>query len=758
MKRPVLTLVASSALIALGATPAAHAQSPASSDTDAAAAAATTERITITGGRGQVRSVQALSRDEFEAASAAGQSPLATVARLPGVNFQSADALGNYEWSARFTVRAFSQNQLGFTLDGVPLGDMSYGNLNGLHISRAISSENVARALLSQGTGALDTASSSNLGGTLQFYSSDPAETFGFSLAQTFGTDGNLRTFARLDSGETALGSVFLSLTRQAADKWKGSGQQRQDQLNLKLAKTFGDHRLTAFLNTSDRSEIDYQDMSLEMIDRLGYGWDNFYPDFAAAVNASNTLCGNGGSTYVPQCDDAYYAGSGLRKDSLGGITLDAALADGIDLRTTLYHHDNRGRGLWYTPYTPSPDGTPVSLRTTEYGIDRWGVTATLDMALGAHQLRAFVWTEDNDHRQARRFYATSPGAVPDPYVFPKDPFFTQWQYRFNTRTTQFAFSDTVELTDRLSLSAGFKSLSADITAQRLVGTGPQGSISASKGFLPQFGLNYRLSKSDEVFAGLSRNMRVFQASAVGTTPFATTQEGFDAIKDTLRPETSTNLELGWRTGGRLYEGAVTLYAVDFRDRLLGVTQGAGILGNPTVLSNVGGVRTHGLEAALSVRLMRGLSWYNSLSLSKSTYRDDVVSRDASDQVSVVPIAGKEVVDAPRTMFKSVLSWDDGVWFGEAGFDHMSKRYYSYLNDASVPGRSLVNVSAGVRIRPLGFLTAATLRAGITNLTDRRYVATLGSNGFVNSDPAGTAQTLQLGAPRQVFLTLAGDF
>ncbi|MFX7926576.1 hypothetical protein ABTK22_19735, partial [Acinetobacter baumannii] len=77
-------------------------------------------------------------------AAAIGLSPLATVSRLPGVNFQSADPLGNYEWSTRFTVRAFSQNQLGFTLDGVPLGDMSYGNLNGLHISRAISSENVA--------------------------------------------------------------------------------------------------------------------------------------------------------------------------------------------------------------------------------------------------------------------------------------------------------------------------------------------------------------------------------------------------------------------------------------------------------------------------------------------------------------------------------------------------------------------------------------------------------------------------------------
>jgi len=49
------------------------------------------------------------------------------------------------------SVRGFNQNQLGFTLDDIPLGDMSYGNWNGLHISRAITDENIGRIVLSQG-------------------------------------------------------------------------------------------------------------------------------------------------------------------------------------------------------------------------------------------------------------------------------------------------------------------------------------------------------------------------------------------------------------------------------------------------------------------------------------------------------------------------------------------------------------------------------------------------------------------------------
>ncbi|MBC7377146.1 MAG: TonB-dependent receptor [Burkholderiaceae bacterium] len=708
------------------------------------------ERVTVTLGRGQLRSVQGLTKVDFDNAIS-GTSPLATVSRLPGVNFQSADSLGNYEWSTRFTVRSFSQNQLGFTLDDVPLGDMSYGNLNGLHISRAISSENVSRALLSQGTGSLETASSSNLGGTLQFYSSDPSEKFGFDVRETLGSDKNRRTFLRLDSGASEFGQFFISYTHQNADKWKGQGEQRSEQWNLKYVKQFGDHRFSAFLNTSDRREIDYQDMSLEMIKRLGYNWDNFYPDVSAAIKASNTLCGNGGSTYVAQCDDAYYAGSGLRKDRLAGATLDAKLADKLRLKTTVYNHHNEGRGLWYTPYTASPDKTPVALRTTEYEIKRTGLVASLDYELDAHQIKIAFWHEKNDFDQARRFYATSPTAVPSPYDFPSNPFFTQWQYAFSTKTDQFSVADTVALSKDLTLGFGFKSLKVKIDGQLQVGSDkPSDSITVSKGFLPQVGLNYQLSASDEIFASAARNMRAFQGAATGTTPFATTAAGFAAIKGNLKPETSDTVEAGWRTQNALYQGSLTAYLVNFHDRLLGVQQGAGIQGNPTVLSNVGGVRSTGIEAALSLRLAPGISWYTSVSQSSATYRNDVVSNGVT-----VATSGKHVTDAPDSMVKSILSYDKGDLFGSVGLDYMSKRHYTYLNDGVVPARTLANLSAGYRSKSLGFVSNGSVQVGVSNLFDKQYISTVGSNGFSNSDPTGTGQTLLTGAPRQLFITFS---
>jgi iron complex outermembrane receptor protein len=139
-------------------------------------------------GQGQSRQVQTITTTQIEVL-AAGSSPLRAIEKLPGVSFQSADAFGAYEWSTRVAIRGFDQSRLGFTLDGVPLGDMSYGNYNGLHISRAVTSEDLGKVELAQGAGSLSTASTSNLGGTLQFFTRDPSSEFHVQTNATVGSD-----------------------------------------------------------------------------------------------------------------------------------------------------------------------------------------------------------------------------------------------------------------------------------------------------------------------------------------------------------------------------------------------------------------------------------------------------------------------------------------------------------------------------------------------------------------------------------------
>jgi iron complex outermembrane receptor protein len=695
-------------------------------------------------GRGQTRQVQNVTRVDL-AEAAPGTSPLKVLEKLPGVSFQSADPFGAYEWSTRISIRGFNQNQLGFTLDGIPLGDMSYGNNNGLHISRAISSENIGRIEVSQGAGALGTASTSNLGGTVQFFTLDPSENRAVTFAQTLGSDSTKRTFVRLDSGRFDSGTKFyLSATRQRAEKWKGEGDQNQDQFNAKFMHAFGDNTVSGFVNYSKRVEIDYQDLSLDMVRRLGYDWDNYAPDWQRALDAAAGKYSGG----VNNLDDAYYQASGLRRDWLGGVTLDLRLSPASTLKTTVYHHSNEGQGHWYTPYTPSSPTMPISLRTTEYRIGRDGALADWSWEVAGNTIAAGFWGERNLHTLTRNFYAVN--GPQDTNYFLSNPMSTGFKQDFTTTTTQYYLQDTLSLLDdRLTFTAGFKSPKVHIDAVARVGTRAQGSITAQKSFLPQVGLNYKFSPDIEGFASVSRNMRAFQPGVSG--PFSQTQSAFDIGTPNLRPETSTTTDLGVRFRQDALQGSLALYHADFKDRLMSVAACAGIVGCPSTFVNVGKVETQGVEAIAVWRFSRAFSWFNSFTFNDSKYKSNYV-----DNNKVVAIDGKQVVDTPRTMFDTELSYENGGWFARLNAKYTDKRYYTYTNDAGVPSYWLANLSGGLKFHTVGMFKELTLQANVTNLFDKRYLGTIGSNGFVTSDPTGSFATLLTGAPRQFFVTLNG--
>jgi iron complex outermembrane receptor protein len=693
--------------------------------------------------QGQVRQVQNITRKDLELVTP-GTSPLKTLDKLPGVSFQSADAFGAYEWSSHIAIRGFNQNQLGFTLDGIPLGDMSYRNHNGLHISRAISSENIGSVTVSQGTGALGTASTSNLGGTVAFTTRGPSETAGATLAQTVGSDSSSRSFVRVDTGRLASGTkAYVSLTRQRADKWKGEGGQDQDQFNARVEQDVGANVLSAFFNYSTRDETDYQDLSFDAVRRLGYGWDNYAPDWQRAVNAARGVYSGG----VNNLDDAYYLGRGLRNDWIGGLAFDWNPLDTLRLKTTVYGHRNHGESHWYTPYTPSSATVPISIRAQEYAIGRGGVVSDLTWELGRHTVSAGVWRENATHSWTRSFYAVNGPEDSDHFL--ENPFSTVIAQRFSSKTTQFYLQDSVTLLERLKLDVGFKSTKATIDGANLAGGRAAGRLDASKRFLPQAGLTYALGPGHELFASWSRNMHAYIGGADG--PFSQTQEAFDLSAGSVKPETSTNVDLGIRVRRGAFQGSVALYSADFKDRQLNVASCTGIVGCPTVLTNVGKVRTRGVEAALDWKLAQDWSWFNSFTYNDSVYRSAPLYYEGA---TAIDVNGKRVVDAPRVLFNSGLSFERAGWFARLDAKYTGTRYYTYLNDSPVPSYWLGNLGAGYRLGSIGPFKSATLQLNVTNLADKKYFATIGTNGYASSDPNGTFATMLAGAPRSAFLSL----
>lgn len=735
----------------------------AATDTDASGI----ETVVVLG-KGQTKQIQSVSAPDITV-SAPGTSPIKAISELPSVNYQAADPYGAYEWAVRVTVRGFNQNQMGFTLDDIPLGDMSYGNHNGLHISRAVSAENIGTADLSQGAGSLGTASTSNLGGTLMFHTSAPLETFGVNVSSSAGSNSAFHEFIRIDSGTLAGGgSGYVSYLYQTSDKWKGDGLQKQQQINAKYVQPIGPVTLSGFFDYSARRENDYQDLSLALIRRGGYKWDNISDDWNKALQIARTYqantggdCpevggGDGSNSYpapVKCVDDAYYNASGLRNDALGGVSANWTILDTMVLHVTGYGHNNKGMGTWDTPYVASPDGTPISMRTTEYGINRYGILSSLTWTLYNHTIDVGYWYENNNFHQARRFYAMHEEAPRGDLSFPTDPFYTQWEYKFLTLTNVFHLEDTWQLTDSLKLEYGFRSQQVNNTAHVIVGT-ISGKISASADFLPQIGVNYAIDSRNEVFADYAENQRAF-VSAATAGPFSTTQAGFDAIRNNLKPETTHSVESGYRFNGDDLQGLLAVYYVKFKNRLLATTLGSGVQGNPSALANVGSVTSYGFEAAGTWKFATNLSLFGSYAFNASTYDDNTYNGNG-DITALTK--DRTTVDAPKHLLKGKLGYDDGALFAHVDGSYMSRRFYTYTNDGSVSSQTVFDLTVGYRIQSSTIANGMELQANVNNLFDAKYISTIGTNGFVNTDSSGSFQSMMVGAPRQLFVTLRKQF
>jgi len=757
------TLVAESAAIAASA--------PADAVPGATVDAADTMDEIVVYGRGQIRQVAEVGAADI-AQLTPGSSPFKAIEKLPGVNFESADAFGVYEWSTRITLRGFGQNQLGFTLDGVPLGDMSYGNTNGLHISRAIISDNIGRVEVSQGAGALGTASTSNLGGTIEFFSRTPSEAFGLTANGTYGSNNTYRGFARVDTGDVGRFKGYLSYSYINAGKWKGVGEQRAHQVNAKGVFDLGAVKVTGFADFSDRKEQDYQDLSLDIINRLGYRDDNIANNWPLALRIAQVAANRGDvGGFVPRkantagtvypspyatVDDAYYDAGGLRRDYLTGLKVDGEIAPNLTASAQAYYHNNKGQGSWFTPYVASPSGNDVAFRTTEYSISRYGFLGNVDYEIARNKIAATIWYENNDFKQARRYYDVSGSTVPSTsaLTYQANPFFTQWYFAFNTKTIQLSIQDVFELNDKLSISAGIKGNSVKLNAAQLIASSlAAGSIKNENFFQPQAGVLYKLDDSNELFANYTENQRAFTAAATGGSPFATTQVGFDNIRGRLRPERSRTAEGGYRFGAGPLRGVVAAYYVDFSNRIIATAAGAGIVGNPTVLANAGSVRSYGIESGVTWRIAPPLTVTASYAYNDSTYRDNVVDANG---VVLQPIKGKTTVDTPHHTANVELAYEQSGAYLRGNVNYLSKRYFTYTNDQSVPDHVIVDAKIGYRFSGRNhFLDGLGIEGSVTNLFDKTYISTIGSNGFGYK---GDNQTLLAGAPRQLFVTVSKAF
>jgi iron complex outermembrane receptor protein len=430
----------------------------------------------------QTRSATVIAQAEIQKVLP-GVSPLKAIATLPGVLYITADPWGNNEQNAQIFIHGFAANQLGYTMDGIPLGDQSYGNYNGLSPQRAIVSETVGRVVVSAGAGDLATASNSNLGGTVETYSSNPLDRPGIQAAQTVGSYDTSRTFVRIDSGTFGPGgtnSAYISAVRQRARAWDFNGLQGGWQANAKFVHDSKIGKLTLYVDYNDTTQPN-EDATVFFKPSAGnvanaiqlytpYTKPFFYPDFSGY--RASYLSGLGNSPAALGSNYRNYYSDAQRTDYLGYARFDAHLGENIQVSTTAYYHHNDGVGVVAGPlgqsittaqpyldpnYAALPStcrftangngirptactaltdaqanvagaalvaatgGSGLITRTTEYRIDRGGMIAALTADLGHHKVELGGWFEHNSTTQWRRWYGVNVNAPSSstPYIRP---------------------------------------------------------------------------------------------------------------------------------------------------------------------------------------------------------------------------------------------------------------------------------------------------------------------------------------------------
>ena len=759
-----------------------------------------------------------------------GLNPLKAIETLPGVVFLTADPWGANEQNQSLYIHGFNAQQLGYTLDGVPLGDGQYGEWNGLGLSRAVISETVSLVNLATGAGAVGIASTSNLGGAIETFTSDPLKQMGGQVDQSVGSYDAIRTFARFDTGNIGFNSYAdVAFLHQQAKAWDFDGRQGGDQVNAKFIHEGAYGRVTLFGDYSQHTNPNEDSITLgPNTANAPYTRPFAYPNLAsyeAYVAGSPSLNPQKGSrgNYFPN-----YFSAEQREDELVYAKHEWTVTDDIKWTNQGYFQNSRGRGVvggpanasvptylpvggtasqsYFAGLTPQQvvndyGGSGIAVRTTEYTIDRSGYISHLDWELDKHSITTGLWFENNFADQMRRWYPFSTvNSDLSPYDVPSTPStisgsaalallksaatlgntaITQYGFHSTTQDLQYHLQDQWQALPDLLVSAGFKSTlqwaTGDFIVQQPGTPLPDGSIDSRNYFLPQLGAIYDVTHDDHLFFNVQKNLhQLINYGAGGLSAWSTQSQGtFDQFKTNSHPESAWVYEAGYRFKHDLgvgtltgVEGQVEYYHVNFSNRLLNITSnattGISILGNftapQTLLVNVGGVTTNGVDLAATLHFGDHVTLYDGISYNDSTYGSNYCSTVGAAGTCAtgkyVSTAGKIVAGDPKWTDKAVLSVTYGPWEGQVTGDYIGSRYATFTNDQSVGGIFVMGLEAAYTLRQAfrdNQPRSIKFSLNVTNLNDEKGWSTITGAASGNF----TAYPL---APRMFFGTVAATF
>ncbi len=747
--------------------------------------------ITVTGSGDRLGAGQIINEDTVKARSTVTRASMEkdratgnlyqAISLLPGVNTFNHDGTGLF--GGGITMRGFNSDQIGMTINGVPVNDS--GNYAAFP-QQYLDQENVCTNTVAQGSSDQETPHIGASGGSISLSSCDASPTQRIRFGQTLGGRSLSRTYARFDTGrmfDNKLAS-FISYTHSQANKWKGQGQAKRDHVDVgfNLDLSPGNRVLGSIVyNKAVNNNI--QSISLAQLNQFGYNYD-FSETFSGRLTPVNgtaqTEAGPNPAFYKLAVNPFENAIASLS----GSFKLNENLllkvqpyfwygygTGGVQQQTLNETNGflNRTLGTLTGSKDINGDGDTrdriIVARSNVTQTQRPGITTEVNWLAGEHSIKVGLWVERAKHTQ------TGPAVPVDAAgnaatIWLDDGRITRadgslYQNRDWTtlsKASAFYVTDNFNFAnDRGLISAGvrFPRIERDFTNRPSEANNSQVGYNLVRSWsdtLPQFGVRYKLDRQSQVFANVGKNFRAPTNLALSPGNNVSVVGGVASVRVPVLAETSVNTDIGYRYQGA-FSFSASAFFIDFKNR-----QARALDPNTNLFSdtNVGKVANRGIEAELGTRPWKGFTGYASVTSQSSEMKSNL----PVSATLALPTAGKEFPLTPRRMFALSVQYANGPFYARLKAKETGRQFATLVNDEEVPAYAVLDLDGGYN---LGSLLGKNtqLRFNVSNLFNKQY-RNPSSNGVLNARAIGTqgAATVFyfLGAPRLVSTTLSTDF
>lgn len=752
------------------------------------------ERVTLTGSRAPLgagllkvqeapQGISTVTRDALEKGAPAGTFVHA-LESIPGMITTSDDAAGL--GSGNFTLRGFKDDEVGVTLNGVPINDSGNYRVNATLFSDA---DNIDHITVQQGWASVDMPVSSAAGGSVAWVTLDPSRRAGFDVNQGFGGNRFRRTFVRANTGDIGPLRAWISYANSKDHLWSGFGTSQVDKVEAKALWTIDAANAVAvsFLHSQQINNSFLPLTTSQAAVRYDQGYSNIWtvPQNLASTKTSacNPTVAYNACYYklhatpfrnwLLSADARFTLSDRLHLSVVpyfeykGGGVASQAKAFQETTDNTLFRYGYVNGDLNGDGIVKDGDQASVYVNSVAYTW-RPGIVVKLTRTFGdVDTLNVGFWLERPREKQDG-FVSKVDGATGTPadiwtrhdvIRYPSGQPMQSFNESTTTLTQKFFASNIWTPNNRWSLTTALA-----YTRVRRSGyehdyyfatSGPdymQGFGADFDGtyraWTPSVGLKFQLDDAHQFYLASARTLRPPVNSALAQN---TAADVFNAIHGNVgafsavnKPETSTIVDAGWRYYAPRASASVNAYVARFRNKTV---QGYDAKSDETVITDLPGVHMHGINAETSFKLNSAWTAYGSYAYTVARQQTDLNAGDKG----VFPTRGKTLTNVPRSAAFLRLAYQEGPAWANLSARYRGSIYGDWSNQQKVGGYTRADLGVGYNFRDLSaHARNPSIKLNIFNLTNRRAFAWASNSPFSNTAGPDTYSMLQ---PRTVMVT-----